>query len=128
MGAHREVTVKRIWTELELVAAGTTVTSDPIDLSTFAQSGYFTLQYYVQGAGASVNMTFKLCNDGVNYVDSTEGYKIVTGTTALHDDSGNARDGRDIIRFMPTVAPLMKLCAWETQSVGASLTLSLALQ
>lgn len=128
MGAHREVTPIRIWTSQVLNAAGTTVTSTAIDLGTFAQSGYFTMQYYMQGAGASVCMTYKLSNDGTNYVDSTEGYKIATGTTALHDDSGNARDGRDIIRFTPTIAPLMKLCAWETQSAGATLTVVLALQ
>uniref|UniRef100_A0A6M3LHY7 Uncharacterized protein n=1 Tax=viral metagenome TaxID=1070528 RepID=A0A6M3LHY7_9ZZZZ len=129
MGAHQEITVKTLWAGVSVPAAGTTLTSDAIDMSSLSQGGYATLQYCVTGtSGASVYCAYQLSNDGVNYVYSTEGYKVAVGADGWHEDAGHGSDGRDLVRLSATLAAFMQVQVWEVNSVGANLTLALALQ
>ncbi len=124
MGEHREITTKVLWLG-EDIAAGTTVTTKSLDLGGYAQSGFFSIHYHVTGTG-TLALSFRLSNDGVNFVDSTNGYKITTGLTAA---SGAAADGKDLISFAPTPAARMKINAFETGGVNAvGVTVYLAVQ
>lgn len=124
MAIHRDITVKQLWSAAT-VAAGTTLTSASIDLGGLAQSGFFSVHYTITGAG-TVAMSCKLSNDGTNFVDSTDGYKIKTGQTVT---SGHAADGKDLVSFAPSPVARMKVCVFETGGVSAAVvTVWLAMQ
>lgn len=127
MSDYRDITVINLFTN-KVIAAGTTVTSEPIDLGAHAANGYVSLQIYVQGSGTSINAGYLLSNDGYNYVRSTDGTSIKVGTSAFHHKCGTAKNGRDLVVFTPTIAARMKVELWESVgAAGSTVTAKLAI-
>jgi len=125
--AFREITVKNLFTD-KWIAAGTTVTSDPVDIGGLAANGYVSLQVYIEGTGTSICAAYTLSNDGTNYVYASGGSTIKAGTNAFHHACGTARDGRDLVSFSPTMAARMKVVMWESVgSTGSTVTAKLAI-
>ena len=72
--------------------------------------GLFSLQYYVAGDG-TLQLAYKLSNDGTNYVYPTTAASIETGIVKT---SGIDSDGRDLIIFSPEFSRYIKIVAEET--------------
>jgi len=118
MSGYRDIHVHQLWLATT-IPAGTTVTSNAIDLGTYGQNYDFSIQVAISGAGTSVCMGYLLSNDGINFVRSTNSNNIVAGSTAFHDKCGVNKNGKDLVRFTPVpLARFMKIEAWE--SLGAS--------
>jgi len=124
-----ELCVYNLWSGTSVTAAGTTLTSHVIDMG-HAMSNIGTtncaFQYYVQGAGATLQLTYEASLDGINFIKPTD-YKISTvgtnraGVTIAHN-TGVASNGRDILQFRLGVpVPLIRFNVWEINTVGASL-------
>ena len=125
--SFREITVKNLFTS-EWIAAGTTVTSDPIDIGGLAANGYVSLQVVIEGSGTSICAGYLLSNDGADYVRASGGATIKAGTNAFHHACGTARNGHDLVSFTPTMAARMKVEMWESVgSTGSTITAKLAI-
>lgn len=123
----RDITVYTIM-NAEALAAGTTKTSDSIDLGASAVQGYFSIQYEIEGAGSTVCAAYKVSNDGLTFVQSTEGYAITaaTGTTAYTNKTGPAANGKDLIAFTPPPCARIQILLWNVSPTGATVTAKLA--
>jgi len=118
MSGYRDIHVHQLWLATT-IPAGTTITSDVIDLGTYAQNYDFSIQVEVSGAGTSVCMGYLLSNDRKSFIRSSDSNKIATGSDAFHDKCGVDKNGKDLIRFTPVaLARFMKIEAWE--SLGAN--------
>jgi len=121
--AQRDIEVKKLFNAATIT--GTTVYSEIIDIGTYGHGGTFSVQYYIDTAGVSLSLIYLLSNDGINFVQSTDGSAIKTGLTNI---SGQAANGRDLVVFTPTMGRFMKLAAWLSAGTTTSLTLDFAVQ
>ena len=126
--SYRDITVKNLFTD-KWIAAGTTVTSEPIDIGAYAANGYFSLELFVEGSGTSICAAYSLANNGKDFILPSAGSAITasTATTAFHHRSGVAKNGWDIVAFEPIMAARMKIVLWEAiGTTGSTVTARLA--
>jgi len=115
----RDATVIVVF-DAQTLATGTTIWSDPIDMS-FAVQEKYTLQYRIQ-EGGRVIFGYAISNDGVNYLATTDETNVLlTGTSV----AGTGANGKDIKAITPVAAARMKIAAWEPSgSTGAGCTVT----
>lgn len=124
MGLYREIEVIKIF-DSKAIAAGTTATSEVVDLGDYAQGGEFSLHYYIQNGGR-VYIYYKLGNDRGNLVYPTGGYSVLNAGTSI---GGTSANGRDLVTFTPDFARYMQLLAFESDGItSTTLTAYLAIQ
>ena len=100
------------------VSAGSSETSDAIDLSALRPIGFFTLMNELAGSGVG-EFTYLVSDDGgANYYTPTGAIPITSGIVST---SGPGGDGKDKYRFGPMVARHLKIRLTETGG-GSSLT------
>ena len=98
------------------IAAGGTATSVPLDLSSYAKEGYFSLHITLSGSGTA-KFEYMVSNDKTNFVTQTATADvIVSGFTAT---SGPGSDGKDVISFEPELADQMKIICTETGAANS---------
>ena len=102
----------------ESVGASQEISSEGWDIKD--TRGLFSLQYYVAGDG-TLQLAYKLSNDGTNYVYPTSAASIETGIVKT---SGIDGDGRDIVTFSPEFSRYMQIVAKET-GLASNCTLDL---
>lgn len=106
-GFVRETTVFQIF-DGETVTAGSTATSDAIDIS--GAVGYFSIQVAVTGSGTA-SFEYLLSLDGADFFEPSSASDIATGVTVT---SGPGSDGKEIYSFSPELAKYLKIKITET--------------
>ena len=105
------------------IGAGTSETSETINLQNAKTNGFFAVQLTMTGDG-TLGLVYEISIDETNFVQPT-GFTAIT--TAFSKTSGTAGDGTDIIAFNPELCIAIRFTATATTS-DVVLTATLAMQ
>lgn len=108
----RELDVVKIFDGVT-VSAGSTITSDAIDLRTW--QGYVSLQFYISGTG-TCKFYYTGSNNLSDFMAPQGASDIITGLGAT---SGPGSDGKGIIQFSIQMCRQIKICCEETGDTDA---------